>query len=375
MRLNDKLKRIMLMVLAGFVLFILIIALISRCNRTRTYSVDEINELKTHLISLAESHFANNPSALPSEGNSTTLSIQTLVEAGRTKPLNEIIRNGEHCTGHILVENNRGYILYLPYINCGELYRSQKLVNVLIDSNNVVTSGNGLYTMHGGFVFRGESVNNFLSFADRIWVILGVNTDGTIRIMEYTNRAFSSPWDDRLNPDSHVSGINNFIHENNVNSRIRDQLIEIYDDEFDDNHRAHFVPQDLCVGKRSVDDDSHDGRTECSDILANQTFGLIAAYEFLRASLDENCSSSQDTACINFNYLSRIRSNFWTITADSESTFRVFRIGGNMTLQGSSSLAGVKVTAHLSSEVLVAEGDGSFSNPFQLVTAPNTGRR
>ena len=370
MRLDDRLKRIMLLVIGGFILFIIIIALVSRCGGPRTYTVDEMTNLKQYLISVAEGYYANNPSALPNEGESITLAFHTLVEAGRMRPLGNMIIGGEHCTGHMLIENNRGYILYLPYINCGELYRSTKLVNLLLDEENIVTYGNGLYAMNDGWIFRGEDVNNFLKLGDRLWVILGVNADSTIRIMEYQARLFPSAWDDRLNLEGGGSGINNFIHYNHVNSRIRDRIIEIYDSEyFNDYHRAHFVPQDLCIGKRSTEDTSHDGSTECSNRLPNQVFGLIAAYEFLRVSLDNSCILAEDIGCLNFNYLSRIRSSFWTITADSETTNQVFRIQGNMRLAGASSSAAVKVTAHLTSQTLFADGDGSYSNPFQIITA------
>ena len=373
MKLNEKLKKTMTMIVGGFILFIAIIALISRCNRERVYTIEEMGELKARLIEIARSHYRNNEDALPSEGESIVLSIQALVDAGRMSPLNRIIENGENCSGQITVMNNRGYILYLPKIDCGELYQTKRLTDVILDSENIVTTGNGLYVMNNGFVFRGETVNNHIYFANRLWVILRINTDGSIKIMEVPRRS-AVAWDNRFNPERNsTSGINEFIN-NNINSRIRDRLESIYADdrEFTDLDRAHIIPQNLCIGKRALTDTINDGSIECAQTLPNQTLGLIAVYQYLQASLDENCINTTSPSCVNFNYLANLTPAFWTITADSETSFRAFRINRNLSLINTSNTSSIKVTALLTGEALISEGDGSAEYPFILTTSQAT---
>ena len=372
MKLNDKLKKNMMYVVGAFILFIAIIGLISSCSGRRTYTIDEINELELKLIDLARDHFRDNESALPTEGNTVTLSIQALVDAGRIRPLSQILENGDRCSGQITVLNNRGYILYLPKIDCGELYQTQRLTDVLTES--VVTVGSGLYAMNNAFVFRGESVNNHIYFANSLWLILRVNTDGTIKIME-TRQRDSSAWDNRFNPEqNNNSGVNDFINNIQINSRVRDRLERIYESEntFNNNDRAHIVYQTLCIGKRSINDAGNDGAIECAQQLSNQTLGMLPVYQYLQASLDEGCIYTMSPSCINFNYLASLSPSFWSITSDADSSFRSFIIGGTARLINSSTTSPVRVTALLSSEVLLSSGDGSQDNPFRLITNPVT---
>ena len=371
-KIDAKLLKIMYMVAGGFVIFIIILAMIAACSKPKMYTIANISELENKLISLAKDYYSVNADALPKEGASTTLSVSTFIEDKKIKPLNEIIENGEYCDGSINVVNNNGYYLYIPKIDCGELYKAKSLFSTLTDEKNIVTTGNGLYHMHSKYIYRGEKLNNYLSFANKTWLILSINADGTLRVLDATRRNDVIPWDDRYNAEKdNTLGINDFV-TNNINSRIKDYLLEIYnnEEEFSDNDKAHLVKQDLCIGKRDKDEVINDGSIECSVTLKDEVLGLIQVNEYLQASLDANCDVITSASCLNYNYLANLGSTFWTITADKNTSQKVYKVGTSGYLTDAANFSNANPVALLTKDLLYGGGDGSIDNPYKLITSP-----
>ena len=370
MKIDQKLYKPMGMIAAGFIVLILFIALIAACSRPKKVDADNMYQLEARLIEVAQRYYSTRESSLPKEGNKITLSVASLVEEGYIRPLESLIVRGDECTATITVMNNNGFYLYLPKINCGSRYSPKNLSEEITQDANLVTTGNGLYLRPNGYIFRGEDLNNHLEFAGKLWHILRVNTDGSLRIMEIPRRD-SIVWDDRFNIERNSTlGINDYI-AHNINSRIKDSIEAIYEDEdeFNDNERAHFIPQDLCIGKRSEEDTGFDGSIECSNKLDNQILSIIATYEFMQASLDPECITILDNSCENYNYLAFLTPTFWTITANADTTDRIFKISRRASSSIASTSASLKIVAHLTSEVLFSSGDGSIENPFRLISS------
>ena len=61
--------------------------------------------------------------------------------------------------------------------------------------------------------------------------------------------------------------------------------------------------------------ETKDGKVECSEILEEQEVGLLPAYNFMLASLDENCKTTTSRSCGNNNYLTQFNEDYWLITA------------------------------------------------------------
>ncbi len=55
---------------------------------------------------------------------------------------------------------------------------SERLLNI----NNVVTTGSGLYKDNDRYVFKGIC-NNYILFSDRLWRIISLENDGTIKVV------------------------------------------------------------------------------------------------------------------------------------------------------------------------------------------------
>jgi len=369
-KLDEKLMKMMTYMAAGFVLFVIIIFLFTGCSKTKTYKLENIHELEEKLIEMARNYLERNPDSKPVEGSEITLSLESFIENGEIKPLDEIIIDAEGCTGQINVLNNYGYLLYLPKIDCGEFYRAKTLADWILTEADIVTTGNGLYAQGGGYIYRGDTVDNHLAFAGRLWVILRINADGSIQIMEVDRRE-TTVWDNRFNVNQNfASGINDFVH-NNVNSRVKDRLEAFWADEkeFSEKTKGHILAQDLCVGKRAEEAKGKDGALECAQRMPNQMLGLITVHEFMQASLDPDCVHTTSVPCLNYNFLAVLRPSYWTLTADSETTHRVFRVSDNINRSNATSTAATKLTVLLTPEVLYSRGNGSLEEPFKLITS------
>lgn len=365
----EKLKKPMIIACGGFVILFIFMFIMSSCKK-KDYTTEEFS---SYLLDKAKSYYSNHKDALPqTDTGKTSLNITTLVED------QEDYIGDTTCNGSIDVINNNGYYMYAPNINCSDGYSSTKLSTHLISSLDTVTSGNGLYANYDYYIFRGDNVDNYVIFNDQLWRILRINSDGSIKIIETdyivkskkgnlelkSSKRPSQVWDNRYNVDKgSTSGYNDFIHDG-INSRIKDYLDDVYENEYSEETKGYIVKQNLCIGKRSIAETNNDGSVECSNILSDQYLGLIQLNEYINASLDPACISAESVTCSNYNYLATFKTTFWSLTAVSENSYDVFKIGKRMTDATSSSTATPKIVLNLSSEVSFTEGDGTEANPY-----------
>jgi len=365
----EKLKKPMLIACGGFVILFIFMFIMSSCSKKK-YTTKEFSD---YLVDKAKSYYSLNANALPSvNGGKTSLSIATMIEKQE-----DYLENAT-CSGSVDVINNNGNYMYIPNINCTDGYNSQKLSEHLINKD-IVTVGNGLYQMNDYYIYRGDSVDNFVIFNDQLFRIVRINADGTLRVIETdyivkgnkdkrdfkSSRRVSTVWDNRYNPEKNfANGFNDYVHEN-INSRMKDTLESIYKD-YKEETKAYIMVQDLCIGKRSLAETINDGSIECSNIMQEQYIGLLPLYEYINASLDESCVSAESTTCTNYNYLANMKSIYWSMTAVSDNSYDVFKIGKKITDATASSTATPKVVLNLSNEIRFAEGDGTFENPYEI---------
>ncbi len=359
MKIDKRILKMIITVVGGFILFIIIIALISSCNKNKKYT---FKELEQKLITLSQNYYEKNKASLPEVGKETSLTTGYFISNGYFK--NITLTTGETCSGEIIVSNNNNYYLYTPKLSCGN-NKSVFLTDKLTEDNNVVTAGEGLYHIGNEYIYRGEKVKNYILLDEKLWRIIRINNDKTIRVIE-VDRSGSSTWDNRYNLEKKTNaGINDYI-TNNINSRVKNKLEELYNNEnkFNTEIKPYFVPQRLCVGKRSETDTVNDGSIECSQIIENQMFGLIQVNEYFLASLDENCTGLASKSCTNYNFLARLDSSTWTMTADKDSSYKAYRLDYDISLVNASNTSGVTVVAHLSKNLLHLSGIGTEEDPY-----------
>ncbi len=322
----------------------------------------------------AVKYYEKNNDKLPVEDGDYTLTYNTLVDANLIVPLNELLTDGDDCSAHVIVTNKSNIYTYTPYLNCKDKYQTIELYKVITDPNNVVTSGNGLYYDEKmGYYFKGDMVNNYIKLGkiernsnevDNVWRIISIEPDNTIRIRkEYpTNSQYS--WDDRYNSNANqYYGYNTFEV-----SRIKETLETLANRNsvLSEVYRNKIVAKKLCVGARSLNDTSKDGSAECSTLSEKEyNFGLLYPYEYLRASLDENCKKLEDYSCTNYNFLYTSQKNEWTLNKNPESTYDVLSFDGS-----SYKYAKAKneyylyLTAYLNSKSFFASGSGTKEDPY-----------
>ena len=320
---NDKLKKIIFIVLGCFVILFLFLFILSSCSKKLTP-----RSLETEIVENAKEYFNLNKEQLPSVNSVMTLSLGDLVNKGIIDDLDKLMENGTTCSGNLTIENNNNYYMYSPIINCTtseESYKSSLLKDKLMD--DLVTVGNGLYVYNDGYYYRGDKVDNYVIFDGILWRVIKINNDNSIKLIEVERRD-PVMWDDRFNTETKSNtGINNYYF-NNLNSRIKDYLESVYNSTslLTNDAKGYIKESTLCIGKRTLTDETKDGSTECATTLNNQYVGLIQLNEYLIASLDDNCLNADSSACSNYNYLADFDNTYWTITADAETTNKVYKI-------------------------------------------------
>lgn len=353
---KSLIKRLSIIIGIILIIFIIICIFVLVSNSKKSYE-----QIESMMINSAKAYYNEHSDELPQTDNGVvTISSEKLIENENLKPLNKLVKDKDAvCSGQVTVTKVDDYLLYSATLNCGEHYETMKLKDVITKQENIVSSGNGLYNINNAYVFRGDNVNNYVSFAGKEWHILRVNEDGTIRLLELTKRD-KVVWDDRYNSEKQYNvGINNY-HV----SRIKDSIDAIYD-EFSDTDRAYLVKQNLCVGKRNGYEQDNSGSLECSNTIENQSLGLIQLNEYALASLDTACTSAYNPECTNYNYLTSL-SSFWTLTADNSTTHKVFKISGSAFTTNASATGQVRLVVNINANVNYVSGDGTYSNPYKF---------
>lgn len=310
-------------------------------------------------------YYKKHEGKLPLDNEESVVTTNTLIAEKYMKELSKYVGKDTSCSGNVTVLNNDGKYAYIPYLDCGKKYKTKLLVDSILENNEVVETGDGLYVDEkGNYNFRGEYINNYLIFGNLKYRILRINADGSIRLLlaspikDYK----SSVWDDRYNVDKSSSvGINTFDV-----SRIKDFLATIYNDKkiFQDEQKALIVKQDLCLGSRSQKSEDLTDAQECSKVLENQNLGLLQLNEYLYPSTDDNCVNAESRSCLNYNYMAKIQNSFWTQTPYEADTYQVYRISNAIYLAKAKSNANVLFTLHLSGKAQISEGDGTASSPY-----------
>lgn len=360
---NEKLKRIIYVVLGCFVLFFVVIILITSCS-----SRLKPDGLEKKIIERAKKYYGDHKDELPKENTSLTLSLDDLVNKKVIKKLEKLLDKNTTCTGILTIENNNNYYMYSPTINCNtgsKIYNSTNLKEDLLE--DIVTSGNGLYSVGDIYYFRGDNLNNYLVFDGLLWRIVKINSDNTIKVIEAGKRT-PVVWDDRYNSETtSFTGINDYTI-NNINSRIKDELDKIYQTKqvLTSDAKGYIKETSLCVGKRGLEDTINDGSIECSSKLDNQYLGLIQLNEYINASLDPNCTNADSISCSNYNYLANFQNSYWTITANKDKTSQVFKINDTAMASGASNSGMARIVINLSENTNVT-GTGTENDPYVVL--------
>ena len=219
--------------------------------------------------------------------------------------------------------------------------KENTLNNTLTDEKNLVTSGDGLYQMGDGYVFKGKNINNYLLYSGRLWRIVSINADGSIKLI--TN-------------DIQTSMVWSFNDNNYENSYIRDWLNVTPEKE----HTGIFYnslsnpSKYLVAGKWCLDIIEDVNKTSCDKINEEDKVGLL--------SIEDYKLSGGSNGYLNNN------SYEWTINGyDSNQVWYRLPSGdlsNNSNKVDSYYSYGVRPVINIKGTLKPIDGDGSTSKPF-----------
>ncbi len=359
---DQKMMKILGAIIAGFVVFILILFLISSCSKTN-YTPEKLEE---RMVKIAKDYYANHEDELPSQDKDTrSYALKQMVSDGKIDEPSKLFDNESiKCDGMVTVKNNNGFYVYTPSLSCGD-YKTTSLRDKIIE-NSLTESGVGLYEFGNGYLFKGDVKNNYVSFANKTFRIIKLNDDGTIRLLD--NDGLSEVvWDSKYNAATErTDGINDYVVAPDLYANIKIVNDNYYNNNnvWTDENRSYITTQTICIGKRSINDTSKDGSTECSLTLENQLFGPIAVYEYLQASLDNDCNSTNAASCVNYNWYTSIKGSFWTSTASDQKSNYVYAISNLPKTLQCNSFSKLNVAFNLTENVTYVSGDGTIASPY-----------
>ncbi len=329
------------------------------------------------IVGAAKKYYKEKPELLPVNDGKYTLSYNTLVEGQYIKPLNELLKDGDNCNAEIYVIKSGNTYAYVPKLNCGESYTSVELYKQILAKTDVVETGSGLYKNEdGSYYFRGKVTNNYIVFGqktvkkkkvDVLWQILSIAPDGTIKIRSTEATNTKTDYDSRFNVEKNsYVGYNDFelgIIHSYLNELAKNEDI------LTNEQKAKLKATQLCIGMRSEEDTTKDGSTECSVLSSdNMLFGTLTPYEYMRASLDEDCIKTTDKACSNYNFLYDKEAKLqWIITASPINNYQAYEFNGKFfDLSSTKNKKVVYLTANLNEFAFYKSGTGTQSDPYRI---------
>ena len=339
-----------LIIVVVFFVVIMVILLGGALLYNKFFYKRSYSEVENIMLKTAKAHMEKNKSKLPKNINEVvTLSVADLVRNKEMKDISEYLKDDSiSCKGTIKITNINMTYRYTPDLDCGNAYKTKKFIDVIKDNNPIVEDGNGLYNMNEQLVYRGDNVNNYLKLSDKLYRIVKFVGDEAVII--YSDKEYKSSWDDRYNIDRKSTvGINDYSV-----SRIKEYVDSLYQgrdilkidkDGFDSKQLVVAYP--LEIGKRDGKNIDNSGNMEKSAVIENQFIGLLPVYDYLNASLDKNCSIVNSESCMNYNYFSQFEYSWWTATASSLDSFRVYYIFNNLSASFANRTVQVRYVLHL----------------------------
>ena len=355
-----KMIGIVVAIILIFIFIILVMSIIKGGKKTNS-------QIEAIMEKAAQEYVANHDEVLKDQiYGSTEIEVDKLVEEKYMKPLTKYYGKDSTCKGKVLVYKNLDNYDYNARIDCGDNYKTASLYEKIVDKKNIVTEESGLYEYEDKYVYRGEYVDNYVSFAGSIWRIVNITKDGEIRMFQNTTDTQVS-WDDRYNGDyKEKSGINLF--EGTESSRLKESILGLYNNEsiFTNEVKSHIIPKEYCSGKRSEDDTTKDYSTECSTKTELMGASALVAADFLNASIDPKCITTSSKECSNYNYMANLSRSSWLMTADSSSTKKAYYFADQIYSTTTVNYGYVRLVVTVNGNINYTKGTGTEEDPYVI---------
>lgn len=340
------------------VIIMIFLFAIRGCSGKKSYKSYE-NMMVQSAKSYAKKH-----KMFPSKGKKVIVKVDDLVSDGLKNPDKAL--KDTTCSGSVVIKNNSNsnvnekYYSYIPYLECSK-YKTDYIKDHLM--KDVTSENSGLYKSEDEYVFKGNKVDNYLSFYGIIYRIIKIDAEGNLKLIKQDSQEVSINWDNKYNIDKNdYSGISNYR-----DSVILDRLIEDYKNNknLTDLAKEKIIPHDVCIGKRSTNNLSINVTTECADKLEDQVLTLPSITDYLQASYDSNCKKIGDLSCTNYNYMAEFINYTWTLDTVREDNSLVYYLDSlGADLEIANKFKKYNWVFYIDSEQLYQGGSGTLKDPY-----------
>lgn len=356
---TNKKKALLFGGIGLLILVLVIIGIIFLVSLFRRYDYHEIENL---MVRETKNYLRQNQTLSPTEDNPTaTIEASTLISEKYLKDFSKLSRDS-NCDGYVTVVYTNGYLRYEPNLTCAN-YSTLSLADQIISQEEIKEENAGLYSLNDYYTYRGENINNYVTFAGALWRIVKFNEEEMMLVLNNVASEYGQMiYDDRYNQTTNSNrGYNSF----NV-SRIEETLDGIYNDYFA-NYKNYLLVMDACIDQRSETDQINTGSTECRQTYETP-ISLLATYDYINASIDPYCRTTSSGNCANYNYLSEADYSWWLLNGTDENNYEVYVVNtrGNITLSTASARNHLRVVITIPSQSLYKSGNGSVSSPYEI---------
>ena len=202
--------------------------------------------------------------------------------------------------------------------------------------NGCTTLGDNNYSYMGGCYIKGSTTDNYIWYSGFLWRIMGINADGTVRLIIDEN-VTTIPWG-----------------------------IEDTAEDWDESHAKDWL------------NDYFYSRLKGNDIITNQTWCSETTMEL--SSSRTTCTNNLSTEAAKvglitldeYNLAGGLRSYLniaqwqWTMTPYNSSDAWLVGRNSNDYNFHVSSVNGLKAVINVNSDVTITSGNGTWSNPYKI---------
>jgi len=333
-KLNKKSLIVFIVIIISFISIIVFLI-----NKKLSYE-----QLENKMKQVAINYFEKNKKDLPPKGSSIIVPYDYLVEVAELKKSKEYLN--ESCTGRVVIKNNDNKYFYTPYLDCGKNYKTMEFYNKILADNQIVTEGSGLYIQSDFKVFRGNNINNFVKIGNKLWRIVKIDSDNSIKLVIYSGK-YSTTY-----------------------NKFEQTLDSLYNDKYFINKdiKEKLVSKPLCIGSRKEENNINNGSVECNKVTKNKYIGILSLYEYINSSMDIKCESAKTNECKNDNYLYETDENisWWLSTPTNEESNQNYYIlsDGKIGFANNKVNLYVRPTIYLDSNVIYKSGSGTLTDPY-----------
>ncbi len=326
-------------------------------------------DIKIIMTDAAKNYCEDHKDNLPkNDGDINIIKVNKLVSGEYMQSINDYLKDEEIiCKANVNVTKVNKQYRYAPILDCGEKYQTELLIDNIKNKTQIVTTGDGLYELNNELIYRGEDPNNNVEFGKYKWKIVKIADDKLVLIFnDYIKDDEPKTWDDRYNKDKEEDvGINDYSV-----SRALEYVKKLYNSKklFDKDNKLLISNFNLYIGKRKEEEKNKTGEIEKSKILENQYIGLLPAYDYMNASLDNNCTSTDSYSCINYNYLASYEKSWWLVTGDASNSYKVYKTSNysNLSSTNANGDAYFRPIITLVKDAIYVSGNGTNKHPYKF---------